>query len=257
MIGQSGAGFAHGMPGWETGVLVLKNWIQVGDAINYLGHHRQRTHQSPYKSWDLALIHAMVGDLDRRDLIVDLGASVLGGVRLLYGMGFSRIVGFDLAFSKFDRLIQLRDWLDLVSRSRRPTGPAYRLKVKNLQETGLGDESIGAVICLSVIEHGVDQDRFFAEVSRVLRKNGLLFMSTDYWEPKVDTSGRMMFGQPWTIFCRTEIEAMILLAGRYGLRIDGVGSVDYSCEDTIVVDYNHACTTIAMRFRKRRRSIVS
>jgi SAM-dependent methyltransferase len=235
----------------NTGVTVLKNWNQVGEAIQFLGRHNHRTHHNPIKSWDLMLIHEMVSDLDRDALVVDLGASVLGAVRLFHEMGFRRICGYDLAFTKFDRLIQIRDWIDLITQKRRRlTLPPYRLFTKGLFETGLPRQSVSALICLSVIEHGINQDLLFAEAARLLRPGGHLFVSTDYWEPKLDTTGRKMFGQPWTIFSRKEIESLLTIAENNGLAIYPGGLYDLSCEDAIVHDLDHSYTFIAMRLRK-------
>jgi hypothetical protein len=63
----------------------------------------------------------------------------------------------------------------------------------------------------------VDLDQFFGEVARLLKPAGRLYISTDYWEPKLDTDRRKMFGQSWTIFCAKEIQSMIEYAKRYGL----------------------------------------
>jgi SAM-dependent methyltransferase len=233
-----------------TGVTVLRNWNEIGQAISFLGKHNHRTHHNPIKSWDLRFIHETVNDLDRSQLVVDFGASVLGAVRLLYEMGFKRIRGYDLAFSKFDRLIQLRDWIELLAKRGLPASPPYRLYSKGLFDNGLRDNSVSAVICLSVIEHGIDQNRFFEEVSRLLKPGGRLFVSTDYWEPKISTEGQKMFGQAWTIFCKNEIQKMLSLAERHGLFVYPVAPQDFSCEDAVVHDLALSYTFIAIRFHK-------
>ena len=60
---------------------------------------------------------------------------------------------------------------------------------------------------LSVVEHGVDLEAYFREMSRVLRPGGLLLSSTDYWETKIETVGKEAYGGPVHIFCREEIES--------------------------------------------------
>lgn len=234
----------------KPGIMVLKNWNEVGDAIHFLSRHNNRTHRNPIKSWDLRLIAEMVNNLSRDELVVDLGASVLGVVRLLYEMGFKRIVGYDIRFSKYDRLLQFHDWLNVMARRRRITALPYRLRTKDLFETGLEDECASAVVCLSVIEHDIDQKKFFTEVARLLKPGGRLFVSTDYWEPKLDTAGRKMYGRPWNIFNRSEIEAIIEIAKSHGLSVDLQVPYDLSCEDAIVIDLDHSYTFISMRFYK-------
>lgn len=235
---------------WHAGVSVLQSWAEVGDAITAFAHWHHRLHRNPVKTWDLLLIREMVKDLDRGALVVDLGASVLGTVRLLHEMGFRRVVGYDLSFSVFDRLLQLRDWLGAMRHRRRPTMPPYRLYTRDLLQTGLPDGCAAAVIALSVVEHGVPLPQFFAEVARLLRGGGRLFVSTDYWTPKVETSGRTMFGQPWTVFCDVEIEAMIQMAEQAGLHIWPRRPCDLVCSEPVVRDHSHSYTFVALRFQK-------
>jgi len=234
----------------STGVSVLQSWSEVGEAIYFLGERGYRLHHNPLKSWDLRLISEMVQDLGRTELVVDLGAAVLGAVRLLHEMGFQRIVGYDLEFSIFDRVLQFRDWLGDVNRARRPTRLPYRLSRRDLLATSLPDASVSAAVCLSVIEHGVDLARFFGELARILRPAGRLFVSTDYWEPKLDTQGRKMFGLPWTVFCGRDIESMIETARKVGLLVDQWVPEDLRCREAVVRDGDHAYTFAAIRFRR-------
>jgi SAM-dependent methyltransferase len=234
----------------STGVSVLQNWNEVGAAIDFLNERGYRRHHNPVKSWDLRLISGMVEDLDRSEQVVDLGAAVLGGVRLLHEMGFQRIMGCDFGFSVFDRLLQTRDWLGDMKRVGRPTRLPYKLWKRDLLETGLPSASVGAVICLSVVEHDVDLNRFFGEVARMLRPGGRLYVSTDYWDPKLDVRERRMFGMPSNIFCRDEIESMIATAAKSGLLADEWTPADLRCGDALVHDGGHSYTFAAMRFRK-------
>jgi len=234
------------------GVKVLKNWEQIGEAILFLSEGGHRSHPNPIKNWDLRLIREFFGDLGRDELVVDLGASPLAGVRLCHEMGFRKVIGYDLKFSIFDRVLQLRDWIGLKSRlpCPRPTLVPYRLRTRDLMRNGLPNGCAGGVICLSVIEHGVDVERFFPEVARILRPGGRLYVSTDYWDPKLDTGNRRMFGQPWTIFASKEIVAMIEAAEKVGLTVNGWGQEDLLCENAPVRDHSHTYTFIAVLFRK-------
>jgi SAM-dependent methyltransferase len=130
------------------------------------------------------------------------------------------------------------------------TGLPYRLRKRDLLETSLPDASVAAVICLSVIEHGVDLTRFFGEMARILWPAGRLYVSTDYWEPKLDTQGRKMFGLPWTVFCGREIESMIETGRKVGLLVDQWESEDLRCREAVVRDGGHAYTFASIRFRR-------
>jgi 2-polyprenyl-3-methyl-5-hydroxy-6-metoxy-1,4-benzoquinol methylase len=69
-----------------------------------------------------------------------------------------------------------------------------------------------AITCLSVIEHGVDLDAYFREMSRILKPGGILITSTDYWQAPIDTKGQEMYGVPIHVFTQQEIRHAIELA---------------------------------------------
>jgi hypothetical protein len=72
-----------------------------------------------------------------------------------------------------------------------------------------------------VIEHGVDLEGFFAEAARILRTDGLLIISTDYYADPINTRGQVAYGVPIHIFSRGDILRAIELAEAYGLRLTG------------------------------------
>lgn len=238
----------HGMP---SDVTILQSWNDVGAAIEDLSSRGYRLHYNLLKNWDLRLIREHAEEVPRDQLAVDLGASGLAAVRLLHQMGFRPVRGYDLTFKRKEHLIQLRDWLALTVHKRRPAGLPYRFFARDLFRTGLPSDSVGVVTCLSVIEHGVDLRRFFQEAARLLHPGGRLYVSTDYWEPKVDTDGRTLFGLPWTIFCAAEIETMIELAAECGLVLGSRSPGDLGCSNRPVHLGPLSYTFAALRFTKR------
>jgi SAM-dependent methyltransferase len=68
--------------------------------------------------------------------------------------------------------------------------------------------------CLSVIEHGVNVEKFLASASRVLKPGGHLFISTDFWEDPIDTGV-----SDWRIFRPGEIWEIAASAPLYGLTL--------------------------------------
>jgi SAM-dependent methyltransferase len=88
------------------------------------------------------------------------------------------------------------------------------------------------VACLSVIEHGVDPCKFLAEMSRVLRRGGHLFVSFDYWEDPIATGDRTAFGVPVKIFSRDDVTRMVRYAS--DVRLNLTSPLDLSCKDRVV-----------------------
>lgn len=78
----------------------------------------------------------------------------------------------------------------------------------------------GFVACLSVIEHGVDWRKFLTEMSRVLKIDGQLFVSFDYWQSSIDTGDRMAFGAPVHVFDEAEVLEMADFAANLDLKTD-------------------------------------
>ncbi len=96
----------------------------------------------------------------------------------LYTYGYRHLTGINLAFK---RTIQ--------------RGPIH-YEPGDITDTRFADKFFDAAACLSVIEHGVDLTAFFTEMGRILKPNGLLMLSTDYWETPVDTAGKQDFATP-------------------------------------------------------------
>src|SRR5207247_1128403 len=96
-------------------------------------------------------------------------------------------------------------------RMLRSSSHARPFKLQNGDITALPfvNNSIDIAYAVSVIEHGVDINRFFAEAQRVLKPGGLLFVTTDYWPDTVATGSVRPFDLSWRIFSRDEINALV------------------------------------------------
>lgn len=75
------------------------------------------------------------------------------------------------------------------------------------------------IACLSVIEHGVDWRKYFAEMGRIVAPGGYVFTSFDYWPTPVDTGGQTAFGVPIHIFNEQEVMQMAIFAKSCGLNL--------------------------------------
>jgi SAM-dependent methyltransferase len=124
--------------------------------------------------------------------------------------------------------------------------------VGDLLHTSFSDSDFDFITCISVIEHGVNGYDFFKECSRLLRKNGKLFVTFDYWDPKLHTTATV-FGLPWCIFCRQEVEVIIGIAKQFGLEL--LHPVDWTIGEPVIKPgyfspCEHSYTFGLLEFRK-------
>jgi SAM-dependent methyltransferase len=109
----------------------------------------------------------------------------------------------------------------------------FNLSIQNLEKTSYHDNIFDYVTSVSVIEHGVNIREYFREMSRVLKKGGCLLTSTDYWPDKITiTNGMIPNEKPDNVFCKSEIESMVEIADKYGLRL--IEPIDYIYEQKLV-----------------------
>ena len=173
-------------------------------------------HPDSVKSWDtcLALVHA-VTMVDVQTPVLDAGAERYSTfLPALERLGYSCLTGINLAFTEPQSLGAIRLEHGDVTRTRYPDG------------------AFGFIACLSVIEHGVDLDLFFAEAARLLRPGGGLFVSFDYWASGCDTRGQSAYGVPIRIFDHHDVSVMLDLAGKSGLFLEG--GCDFGCDEQVV-----------------------
>ena len=109
-------------------------------------------------------------------------------------------------------------------------------KQGDLMKTPYKKESFDIITCLSVIEHEVDFDKLAKECSRLLRKGGILYISFDYWNPKVDTTdvGTKLYGLKWTILDSADVSRLEVSLGNNGLRMSS--NFDWTTKETVIND---------------------
>jgi SAM-dependent methyltransferase len=92
------------------------------------------------------------------------------------------------------------------------------------------------ITSLSVIEHGVNIQNYFREMNRILKKDGMLLTSTDYWPDKIVNGVKTRENprhKPDSIFSREEIETNIIkTAEQYGFVLTEL--IDFTYEDKVV-----------------------
>ncbi len=162
------------------------------------------------KYWDnLLAIDALQG-LEQQP-VVDLGCR--SGIILtwLHQRGFHHLAGCDLRapwppVRGSLRRGRLRDALAGAAMYGRHRS---RMRRAPVEATGFPDAHFAAATSMSVIEHSVPLQPFFAETFRILRPGGLLVISTDYWPEAVATGGGQWNDRADIIFDRSGIHSIL------------------------------------------------
>jgi SAM-dependent methyltransferase len=207
------------------------------------------------KSWDNVLALRMIASLDlgREEPIADLGCR--SGILLTWldQLEFRRLYGCDLRrpAPPLRTALKGRLWRTVVA-----SGAAYlrhrrRMVTASVENTGFPGSSFAVVTSMSVIEHGVDLPRFFAEAARLLRPSGVLIVSTDYWPTSIDVGPLRRFEVSHgadLVFDREGVERLCELARAAGLV--GPASLDLDAGQPVVSSSGFNYTFLLLAFRR-------
>ncbi|GAA6624062.1 class I SAM-dependent methyltransferase [Scytonema sp. NUACC26] len=212
-------------------IKVLQNQQEIQVASQEIQQKGLPQHFDVYKNWDHLLISEVIANKDRQSLIIDLGCGECCTLNFLSALGFQNLYGIDLK----------------ILPDRKST--AYTLYEGDIIKTPFNSNSCDITIALSTIEHGVNLPAFFAEVSRLLKVDSLLFITTDYWEENIEIDKFIKpFGLDWKIFSRKEIEELIILAKAHNLVLEGNTNIPVCLDKPIHWYYDY--TFIALVFKK-------
>jgi len=229
-----GATGPHGYPDAPWHNAVLKNQQEVEKAIAQVRALGLPVMWDKPKNWDsLAALDLILKNTGKEAKIFDAGGEIYSMILpWLFLYGYKNLSAGNLVFKK---PIQL--------------GP-IRYHYADITKTGFDAATYDAVTCLSVIEHGVDFDAYFSEMSRILKPGGILITSADYFETKIDTGAQRAYGVPIHIFSREEIEAAVKIAERHGFT--PTGPLDLRAGDKVVTWKTHGLhyTFVIFSFRK-------
>lgn len=213
-------------------IQVLSDWQTVQAVTEKLQQRGLPTHLTPQKNWDQGLLAQLIEPFDRQISILDMGCGDCCTLNFLAALGFKNLHGIDLHIKE----PQVSD--------------RYQLFEGDLMHTPFADAAYDVLTSISVIEHGVNLDAFFAEADRLLKPNGILFVTTDYWETKIPIDSAIKpFGLSWQIFSKEEIQEAIDLAQAHGLSLIQETAFP-ACQEPPVSWYNRDYTFIALAFRK-------
>jgi SAM-dependent methyltransferase len=198
----------------------LKTHQEINDCTAWLRKNGYVEHGLDCKNWDIFHVMPEIGDGN----FLDMGAF---GSYILYNVVKKNFKGLKYGVDLF-----YPDGYFMT----KPGSTTQKLEgvecVKSdLMHTPFEDGLFKYITCLSVIEHEVDFSLFASECSRLLATGGKLFVTFDYWNPKV-VSSISMWGLSWTILDRNDAERLISICAEKGLVLDG--DVDWTIQDAVI-----------------------
>jgi hypothetical protein len=202
----------------------LLSRAEVRASTAFLKSHGYVSHRLACKDWDLANVLKDIGDGN----LLDMGSSdsfLLKNVKLKGVKG--NLYGIDL---------------------QRPDvqvdGVTY--VIGDLARTEFADGAFRNVTCLSVIEYDINFEAFARESSRLLCSGGRLYVTFDYWTPKVIPRLRL-FDRPWNILDRKDVQRLIEVCRQCNLAL--AGDVDWSLRKPVIApDYHSPDPSLAYTF---------
>jgi SAM-dependent methyltransferase len=215
---------------------VLKNSYEVNYAIDRLNSLGLFPHPDRVKSWDSYKMVDIISKADRVSHILDVGCRCSPIMPMLKRLGFKNLYGCDLFprnthYTSMEGDHSLNTLITEIYENQ-----TFNISVQDLEKTNFNDNMFDFITSLSVIEHGVNILNYFREMNRILKKDGMLLTSTDYWPDKIvngvktrDNPGH----KPDNIFSREEIETNIIkTAEQYGFVLTEL--IDFTYEDKVV-----------------------
>ena len=176
-------------------------WIKSKGLIN---------HDFSCKDWDISLILPELKDGD----LLDMGSNGSFLLPNAVKLGIKgRKCGIDLGNPEYDLA-----GIDYVR--------------GNLMSCPYDDNSFDTITCLSVIEHEVDYDKLAKECSRLLRKNGKLYITFDFWWIKIDTKGIKLYDLEWNVLDTRDVKKLIDALNYHGLTM--LGTMDWGVQDAVI-----------------------
>jgi SAM-dependent methyltransferase len=224
---------------------VLKNIFEVREAERGLQELRLFRHHSQIKSWDTYKMIKMINGANRESFVLDVGCYESPILPMLKRLGFINLYGCDLVLKSSSDCNQnftnnnnnnsssFKYHEDYEPIAKMYNDKSYKLSIKNLEDTEYRDQMFDYVTSLSVIEHGVNIEKYFREMSRIIKSNGYLLTSTDYWPDKlVNNKNILSKGTPDNIFSKDEIENLVEIAEKNGLKL--IEPIDFKYKDKVV-----------------------
>ena len=188
----------------------LKNRSEVEEATRFLQQDGYLSNITLCKDWDMAHFIPEIGDGN----FLDMGSSLS---YILRNINLKKIRGglYGIDLQKPDMPI-----------------PGVEYVVGDLMHTPFADNFFANITCLSVIEHQVDFEKFARETSRILAVGGKLFVTFDYWEPKITPHIKSLYQLKWQPLDRQMALDLIENCKRHNLVL--VEDMDWSIGEKVI-----------------------
>ena len=237
---------------WITAIKIsTPKGISVLDTTKELESIKKRMrklgipqHRDHYKNWDMEMIysHAPRSLRHKEIKILDAGS---GGV--------STFLELSKRFFRNAERYAI-DYAHADSKKLKKQGINY--SQQDISATNFESEKFDFICSISVIEHGVDVNKFLEEMSRIIKDDGMLLITTDFWCENIDTSDKYPYGKDvpaMKIFNADDIKEIIASANKYGLEIQGVEPEGIQCKEKVVFweRMNESYTFIFLPFVKK------
>ncbi len=217
---------------------VLKSKRECYDALERLSQLGFPFHGDLPKNWDsLAALSIINNESEsnksvRKDLrILDAGGEYYSVIlHHLQACGFTGLYSMNISFNQQSRSGNIK------------------YMPGDVTKTDFDDQFFDFVTCLSVLEHGVDIDRYFKEMNRVIKPGGVLIISTDYWPMPIDIHNKVAYGVPIKIFNESDIWSIIQIAAQNGLSL--AAPIDLAVKNKVIRWKGLQYTFIYFSFRK-------
>jgi SAM-dependent methyltransferase len=112
-----------------------------------------------------------------------------------------------------------------------------KYSIGDLLDTKFPDNYFKNITCLSVIEHEVDFHRFATEASRLLQTGGKLFVTFDYWNPKVSSHVKL-YNLAWQPLDKQLVIDLITECKCQNLY--PVQDIDWTMGDAVIDKHNYS-----------------
>lgn len=211
---------------------LLQTREEVSKCTEYIRSKGLIEHAFECKNWDIALILPELKDGD----ILDMGSNGSFLLPNAVKLGLTgRKCGIDLGNPEYDT-----EGIEYVK--------------GDLMKCPYEDNSFDTITNLSVVEHECSYDAVAKECARLLRANGNLYLTHDYWDPLVDNTGIKLYDLDWTILDRNLTQQLIDACEANGLKQSS--EMDWRVGETVInpqfcAPYGRAYTFSILHFVKQ------